>query len=288
MQAASLIAALSDGGRRANHRLALMLTLLDRFGEHGLYGNQIRAIKTNGAGFISWERTIAKHQPFAGNAAPVYFDYETVENTSDVSNYVTRLHKCVLTECSRFMRKSGLSDLSSLVDIDLSDETLEDLGDKDFINYRLEQERRQQFITWKQEVIDLLTEYINEDESVVQSDECICLGSSSFHVIWEKSCKVAFGDQLDMALQNLGISIAPAWKEHQARTLLGIVPCPKWTTVLSNGDEGACGDVSTLVPDAVCLRKMSDGSVVFCIYDAKYYTPTLGHVRSMVSLALNQ
>lgn len=38
----------------------------------------------------------------------------------------------------------------------------------------------------------------------------------------------------------------------------------------------ACGDCLTLIPDVIALHDDGKGGKAFCIYDAKYYTPTLG------------
>lgn len=271
----SHIAALSEEGKRANDRLTLMLALLDHYSEHGLYENQLRILKTNGNGQISWERTIALHQPYLNAKGPVYYEYETIENAEDVSSYITRLHRCVLTQCSRFMKSSGLSEMLSIVDLELSNEELEIFGDKQFINYQLEKERRQQFVTWKQEVIDLLYGYVNEEETVIESDECICLGSSSFHVIWEKACKVAFGDQLEVPLRNLGLRLDEKWSNRGSMTLKEIIPRPKWSSCVT-GIEKPSGKVSTLIPDIVFIDSSYNKKPFFCIYDAKYYVPTFG------------
>ena len=43
-----------------------------------------------------------------------------------------RLHRAVLTECSKFMQDSGLASLLALDEVWLTDATVEDFGDADF------------------------------------------------------------------------------------------------------------------------------------------------------------
>lgn len=268
------IATLNEGSRRFNDRVALMLMLLEMYADYGVYSNYVRTLQTNGNGEISWERTIANHRPYISNDAPIYLEYETVANSRDDSDFVTRLHRCALTECSAYMNDSGLSEILGLEDIELSDERVADIGDADYLCNRLDNERAVQFVTWKQEVIDLLKRYVSEDESVVRSDEVICLGSTSFYNVWEKACKVAFGDLLDKRLSRTGIKLVGDWRARKNETLLGIVPSPEWSW-FDGSYERDCNNVATLIPDTVTAWGEGDGGT-FAILDAKYYTPKMG------------
>lgn len=153
---------------RANDRLALMLMLLEMYDEYGVYENYVKTLADNGPGGINWERTIAANLPFMSNGRPIYVDYKTVESDQDAADFVMRLHRAVLTERSKFMQDSGLASLLALDEVWLTDATVEDFGDADFIAYRLERERAVQFITWKQDVIDLLLRYVTDDDSTVR------------------------------------------------------------------------------------------------------------------------
>lgn len=268
----SQIAAVTEDGMRANDRLALMLALLEMYDEYGLYSNYVKYLANNGPGDISWERTIAANQPYLSGNTPVYFDYKTVETDKDTADYVMRLHRCVLTECSQFMQENGISDLLSLDEFNLSGNERDDFGDKEYICYRLDCEKTVQFVTWKQQLLDLLYRYIAEEDSVIASDDVACLGTSSFYHVWELACKTALDDLLMLPIGTLGLALEEGYRHRSASTLLDIVPRPLWAT----GDGRDCGPVDTLIPDTVCFKKRRDGSVVFCIFDAKYYTPVLG------------
>lgn len=267
------IAAATEDGMRSNDRLALMLSLLEMYDEYGVYSNYVHTIADNGSGNISWERTIAANLPFVRDGRPIYFDYKTVETDADASDFVTRLHRAVLTECSHFMQESGLAQLLALDEVWLSDSSVADFGDADFVAYRLERERAVQFVTWKQDVIDLLVRYVRDEGVSATSDAPLCLGTSSFHHVWETACKVAFGDVLPVRLDELGIELAPPFTGVSEMRLIDVIPRPEWAA-MGAGEKRACGEVATLIPDIVTVRGAAGGGT-FAILDAKYYTPLL-------------
>lgn len=271
----SSIAAVTEMGMRTNDRLALMLMLLELYDEYGVYSNYVRRLADNGPGCISWERTITSNLPFISDDRPVYVDYKTVESDKDTADFVTRLHRAVLTECSRFMQESGLASLLALDEIWLSDAKVEDFGDSDCVSYHLDRERSVQFVTWKQGVIDLLLQYVDEDDSMVQEDTPLCLGTSSFWHVWEEACKVAFDDALDKRLCDLDLALVAPFDRIGGFKLIDIIPRPQWTVPIVGGEE-KCGEVATLIPDTVLLHHDGNGGSIFAILDAKYYTPELG------------
>lgn len=271
----SSIAAATEEGMRANDRLALILMLLEMYDEYGVYSNYVKTLADNGPGNISWERTIATNLPYMSKGKPIYMDCKTVETNQDAADFVTRLHRTVLTECSEFMQDSGIASLLSLDEVWLTEAAVEDFGDANFVLYRLERERGMQFVTWKQDVIDLLIRYVGEDDSTVRQDAPLCLGTSSFHHAWEEACRVAFDDALNKRLMELGLDLAEPFDLMERAKLIDIIPKPQWTVPV-DGDELECGKVATLIPDTILLRHDDSGNSVFAILDAKYYTPELG------------
>lgn len=272
----SEIAAASEDGMRQNDKLALMLAILEQYGEYGLYSNEIKEYERNGYGDISWERTIAKHDAFLNDGQPVYFDYETHKTTQDQTDFVTRFHAYAVTECSRFMSDSGLGELLALDEVELTDSELDDFGDRDYMEYRLDKELGVQFITWKQELIGLLKRFIQDEETAVQSEDVMCLGISSFYHVWEQACKTAFNDMLDKPLGRLPVKLEGEWKSRSGEKLLDIIPRPAWFVRNDYGDYRPCAVADTLIPDTVTIGNDADGRSVFAILDAKYYTPTFG------------
>lgn len=264
---AALPDAEEDGGP-----LALMLALLASYEENGVYTNYVRVIRDNGSGETAWDCTIAQNQPFMDGDTPVYFDLKTRDTSRDVADLVTRLHRCVLTRCSADLHRWGVDELLGLAEVDLSGEELEDLGEPGALTYRLEQERSVQFVTWKQGVIDMLLRYLNPSEEYESPEEEFCLGTTSFYHAWELACKAAFGDRLSDRIDSLGFPLAEGWRARGAETLLGIIPRPEW----EDADGEGCGEVNTLIPDVIGIHADGMGGRVFCIYDAKYYAPSLG------------
>lgn len=256
-----------DGGP-----LSLMLALLGSYEENGVYTNYVCVIRDNGSGEIAWDRTIAQNQPFMDGDTPVYFDLKTRDTSRDAADLVTRLHRCVLTRCSADFRRWGVDELLGLAEVDLSGEELEDLGEPEALTHRLEQERSVQFVTWKQDVIDMLLRYLNPSEEYESPDEEFCLGTASFYHAWELACKAAFGDRLSDRIDSLGFPLAEGWRARGAETLLGIIPRPEW----EDADGEGCGEVKTLIPDVIGIHGDGAGERAFCIYDAKYYVPNLG------------
>ena len=269
------IAAMTEEGMRANDRLALMLMLLEMYDEYGVYENYVKTLADNGSGDINWERTIASNLPFMSNGRPIYVDCKTVESDQDAADFVMRLHRAVLTECSKFMQDSGLSSLLALDEVWLTDAAVEDFGDADFVAYRLDCERAVQFVTWKQDVIDLLVRYVAEGDSTVRQETPLCLGTSCFYHVWEDACRVAFDDALGKRLSDLSIELAEPFDSMGDDRLIDIIPRPQWTVPAGDNEE-ECGDVATLIPDTVLLHQDRAGNSVFAILDAKYYTPELG------------
>lgn len=269
----SQIMAATEGEMNSNDRVALTLAILDMYNEYGEYTNHTREYRTNGSGDISWERTIERHQPFLSGDAPVYLDYETIYTIRDQSDFITRLHRAVVTKCSADMRACGVSDFLAIDDIELSDETVEDLGDAATLEYKIDSEMGVQYVTWKQDLLRLLRAYVLEPNVMVPTNMAVCLGTSSFYHIWELGCKVAFGDQLNVPLDKLPIKLNGYWAKRSAETLLSIIPKPKWYA-FEDGEYHHCGTASTLIPDTVAIWRGDDGGT-FAIMDAKYYTPSL-------------
>lgn len=211
---------LDDDSVSASGMLALMLALIDSFSENGIYSNYLRVSKTNGNGAIDWGRTISRYQPFLSNGVPVYFDYETTETSQDVADYVTRLHRCVLTRCSKYLTETGLAELLSIDPIELSAEDLDDFGERDYILYKLEQERSSQFITWKQNVIDMLRLFISSDEVTASTNDAACLERPSFRTFGKTPARLPSATSLTAPSESLESSSPRNGPAYLARSSL--------------------------------------------------------------------
>ncbi len=253
-------------------RLAVIVRLLELYDEHGVYTNFEETRVLNGDGVIDWGRTVDTINPVLSDGQPVYLDFWTRKTRRDETDVITRLHRAILTECSRFLTSCGLAELLGTGEIELSSETVKEFGDAEYLDVMLERERALQFVTWKQEVIDLMRLYLGGNELASVSDEVLCMGTTAYYHAWELACKVAFGDLLDTRLAELPIKPNDKWSGRSNKSLLQIIPCPAW----SKPGGTSLGNVDTLIPDTVTFFEHEDGSRLFCIYDAKYYVPELG------------
>lgn len=265
-------------GSESDDLLPLMFRLIELYDEYGEYTNYVENFELNGPGQIDWVRTISLRQPLFVNGEPVYVEYDSRKSRRDESDYVTRLHRCMLTTCSRNLREWGVSDLLGLDDIWLSDEEPETFGDAETIAWQLEREKCAQFVTWKQEVLDILERLVLKRESQVDKDELECFGTTSFYNAWEIACKVAYGDELNSSLSGieLGNNERMEWKDRPYSgdsKLIDVIPKPFWVRPNSGNDEVEESHTQTLIPDAICIRRLPNGAKEFWIYDAKYYVP---------------
>lgn len=256
-------------------RISLILALLASYEEHGPYTNQERIRQTNGRGPMHWPATISTHLPVITDDRPLYMEYETMANRTNDSDFISRLHQAVLSSCSAELERCGLLDVFSLPPIDLSESPLDEFGDKETVVRKIDQELGVQFITWKQDALKLMKLYFEVAQADEQESGITCYGTNSFHVIWEKACKTALNDMLDVKLRDLPIRLDAKWQSRKEETLLGIIPSPKWRIRAATGELRECDQTKTLVPDIVSINA-SGRSSEFTIYDAKYYAPTFG------------
>ena len=267
------VSSLTEDGTLVDDKLPIMLALLELYSEFGDYSNFIESREVNGRGEIDWERTVNRHLPLLVKGSPIYVEYETRRTQRDDSDFITRLHRSVLTQCSRVLEQAGVSSLLSIDEVCLSDEDVEGLGDVESLEWRLNRERSAQFIDWKIAVLDLLERYLLCRDSGAERNEIYALGVTNFYHLWEDACKVAFGDSLGERIGDLGLTLSEKWAEQSGETLLGIIPRPKWERYSDKGYTD-CGDVATLIPDTIAFAAGDGEERVFCIYDAKYYVPS--------------
>ena len=170
------------------NRLAISLHILRDYFENGLYSNQEEIVEQNGDGEILWDKTINETFVFIKNNTPYYLDFYTHDNTENDFDFIRRLHAAVVTKCTRDLHYENLLELFDLEGAELTNQTLDDFGDVDYIKYRLEREIKNQFVTRKQNLLKTLYTYVSEQLSN-QSDLSFSLyGTNAFNLVWEKAC----------------------------------------------------------------------------------------------------
>lgn len=252
---------------RSYNLLAVLLFLMQDYYENGIYENTDDIVESNGSGEIIWDKTINETFAMISNNRPYYVDLQTRKRISDEHDYFKRLHECVLTISSKELEDAGLLNLFELMDVDLTEETLDDFGDKEVILYNIEKELSTQFNTRKQLVLKTIYTYLDHSGSLYDIDCLSLFGTNSFNHVWEKVCAEIMDNQLDTRLGALRLPIPLRDKYSRQEKLIDIIEKPLWTVT---GKTAA----DTLIPDIVTIS-MVDGDWQFIIFDAKYYNAKL-------------
>ena len=256
-----------SSGSRSFNLLAVLLFLMQDYYENGIYENTDDIVESNGSGEIVWDKTINETFAMISNNRPYYVDLQTRKRISDDHDYFKRLHECVLTIASKELEDAGLLNLFELMGVNLTEETLDDFGDKEFILYNIEKELSIQFNTRKQLVLKTIYTYLEYRGSLYDIDCLSLFGTNSFNLVWEKVCAEIMDNQLDTRLGALRLPIPLGNKYNRQEKLIDIIEKPLWTVTGKTATD-------TLTPDIVTIS-MVDGEWQFIIFDAKYYNAKL-------------
>lgn len=243
--------------------LAVLLFLLQDYYENGVYSNTEDIIESNGSGEILWDKTINETFTLLANNRPYYIDLQTKKRVTDDYDYFKRLHECVLTKASAELRDAELLDLFEITGVDLTDETLDDFGEGEYILYRIEKELNTQFNTRKQLLLKTIYAYIAQSGSLYDTDCLSLFGTNSFNLVWEGICADIMDNQLDVRLGVLQLPIQLNPEYDKKQKLIDLIEKPLWS---ATGKTAA----DTLIPDLVSISGDQ-----FIIFDAKYYNAQL-------------
>ena len=253
----------------AFNQLAVMLFLLHDYFENGVYTNTEDIIENNGSGEILWEKTINETFTLISRNKPYYPDLLTRKRVTNDYDFFKRLHECILTKVSKVLKNADLSSLFEITDIDLTDEELDEFGDKEYILYRLENELNCQFNTRKQLVLKTIYAYIDLSGSLYDTDSLSLFGTNSFNLVWEKVCAEILDNQLEKTLVELKLPIPVQKDDPLAKVkLINLIEKPKWSVADKEAED-------TLIPDLITICGEQ-----FIIFDAKYYTPVFAPGKS--------
>jgi len=248
--------------------LSVALYLIEDYYENGVYKNQERIIENNGDGEILWDKTINDTFAIIVGNRPVYLELKTLNSNYNDHDYITMLHKFILTDCCNKLKNADLLELFDIDGLELSDNEIEYFGDKDYILYRIQKELNVQFITRKQILLKTLYLYIEKGRASSDNLGFSLYGTTNFPNVWEKVCSEVFSNQLHIPLEMLKLPVD--LHEDYVNTgdeLLDIIEKPIWTSFDSNKDH----EVNhTLIPDLISFFEL-EGELCFGIFDAKYY-----------------
>ena len=247
--------------------LAVLLFLLQDYFENNVYSNTEEIIECNGSREILWDKTINETFTMLSDNRPYYVELQTRKRVTNDFDYFKRLHECVLTMASRELKDAKLLDLFEMDEINLTDEELDDFGDKEYILYRIEKELNIQFNTRKQLVLKTMYAYIERRGSLFDIDCLSLFGTNSFNLVWEKICADIMDNQLDVPLGVLKLPVPLKDGYDRKKKLIELIEKPLWTVTGKTAKD-------TLIPDLISICKVNN-QYQFIIFDAKYYNAQL-------------
>jgi hypothetical protein len=267
-----------NGENRSFNILAVILFLLNDYYEYGIYTNSEDIVEINGEGEILWGKTIDESFALIEENRPYYMELYTGKTIDDDMDYFKRLHECVLTECSKQLHDAQLDILFELDTLELSGESLQDFGDRDYILERIYKELNIQFNTRRQILLKTLYAYISQDKRMLEENDGISMyGTTAYHAVWEKVCAEVFDNKLNTTLGKLKMSVplAEQYRSMKRKTLIDIIEKPIW-----EGTDTTETASDTLIPDLISIPKVGEVDY-FVIFDAKYYNIQLERGKSL-------
>ena len=266
----------------AFNMLAVMLFLLQDYFEYGSYTNTQDIIESNGAGDILWDKTINETFTLLSNNRPYYPELLTTRHIMDDFDFFKRLHECILTRCTQELRDADLLDLFDMMGADLSDEQIEDFGDKEYVLDRIAKELNVQFNTRKQLLLKTLYAYIANSSALDDLDCFSMFGTNSFNLVWEKVCAEVMDNQLQKPIGglNLPVPLTEEYVPYRHNKLIELIDKPQWAGTKPNGEPFVKQAELTLIPDLISIVN-SNGEYQFIIFDAKYYNIQLEYNKKL-------
>lgn len=268
-----------DANQRFN-LLTVMLALLFDYYQYGLYTKEQIIREINGNGEILWEPTVNKSLVLFNQGRPIYTELITRKRVSDEESFIRRVHAWVLRDCSERLAKAELLDLFGLNPVEEECCELEELGEKEYLVKRLQQEMCSQFNTRKQQLLQLLRAYIEEDSLRSETSGITIYGTRKFDMVWQEACAWALGNVLEKSSLELGVAVQGSFADKGRIALNGIIEKPSITLQGATDGEYSKGEGNLLKPDIVTLAK-NGNAWRMDIYDAKYY---LSHVDAQGKL----
>lgn len=253
--------------------LSICLYFINDYFDNGIYTSKKEIIETNGDGEILWDKTIDETFAIIIRNKPYYTELQTKDTANDDLDYITRLHKFIITDCCMRLKNSELLDLFEMPNLQLSDENLDAFGGEEYIINKLQKELNVQFITRKQILLKTMCIYFKNTKSFQENLGFSMYGTNSFFAIWEKACAEVFDNQLSTTLGrlHLPVKLHQDYKNKKNKKLIEIIENPIWTSFDSNKEHEV---KHTLIPDLISIYEL-DNEFCFGIFDAKYYNTIL-------------
>ena len=261
----------ATGGEQnaSTNLLDIQIFLVSDFMENGIYTNYKDTLSLDKEGEIDWNHTVNELDPLIINGAPFYTDFYARNSEVDDGDFLRRLHVCIAADALHELRKQSLDALFSIsAEID-SPGPIADLGDIPFLLDKIEKERRVQFVTRKQMLLQTMFAYLSHKTMAHSNLTFSFYGTTCFHLIWEEICKQVFPNSLNKSLSQLDVTLTVAYENRSGETLQNLISKPVWK-MNYKGELCNIPASKTLIPDIIHIARIDSG-FVFCILDAKYY-----------------
>lgn len=244
--------------------ISIMIYLLEDYYENGIYTNFQNLVKINGTGEINWDKTINNNYPIIENNKPYYTEIYTNYKINDIYDYFHLLHECILTECAKKLNDFDLLEVFDLAHVNLSEKSLEDFGDSDFIVAKIENELNVQFNSQKQKILKFMKSYVSNKNLFSDKNSLILYGVKKYEHIWEELCSDAFDSKLKTELDKLILPKPLNDKYKSFKSMHDIIGTPKW--ILNDENKEKNAKLNKLKLDLIVIHNNT-----FIIFDAKYY-----------------
>lgn len=247
----------------------LMLFFIDDYLENDLYMNPLEIIEDNGLGEINWDKTINQKFSIVKNNKPYYIELKTFRRVNDTNNFFRKLHSCIISSCSRVLKRLDLLDIFDIEEIILTDDEISDIGDEEYLLYKLDLEINIQYNTRKLLLLNSMKSFILNNNKSLENSNFSLFGTNNFNIIWEKVCSDVIGNQLKQPLSLLKLPTSLSSKYDKEQNLQSLIEKPLWE-LFNNNIMSNIYSSHTLIPDIVYLTN-SLHEFILLIIDAKYY-----------------
>ncbi|EBF5102620.1 LlaJI family restriction endonuclease, partial [Listeria monocytogenes] len=185
-----------------------------------------------------------------------------------------RLHAAIINEINLYLQP--LLPVFNIPEFLLSEDTPNDLGDSNYLEYILERELSRQFVTSKQNLIRDLLNYIRCKGNSVETGNVEIYGTTSFNLVWEEICKKIYKNDLDTELSNLNLKLRGMFRDSNAnkieidyrdrKLLKDVIDKPIWRKLNS------VDSIRTSKSLELDVLHVNHDNLCFEIFDGKYYT----------------
>lgn len=244
--------------------LSLMIFFIEDYYKNGLYTTFESRYEINGMGEINWDKSINYNFAIIQDNKPYYVELFTRKKLNDNNNFFRLLHEFIITECSNKLNEVDLLELFGFSEINISDKSLDDFGDKTFLLNKIEKEMYVEFNSHKKRLLELMHAYISELNSLTNENFLTLYGTNKFYNVWENICSEVIGNKLNTELKDLMLPLDLHENYGKGDIVLKkIIEKPKWNFFGIKEFKK-----ETLRPDLITFNLENNE---FLIFDAKYY-----------------